>query len=375
MNTVRRPWWTRLSPEWEQQYLEQTLKGQFDLMPVEKIWRDLQPTLRQRGYRLRPRYDVGWKPSWLGTNIDPFWCEDYIKPYVSNVIDATRDDGLHVTIKRLDRASDEAEIAKFLSSPALRSNLYNHCVPILDTFPDPVKPGRSYLVMPLLRQFNDPEFTSVGEAVDFVRQTLEGLCFMHEHRVAHLDCATFNIMMDATDIYPQGWHPLRRSYARDGFTKLPAPLSRIDHHVRYYFIDYGLSIRFSEGESHIIRTRGGMPQEKTVPELLVDAPYDAYKTDIYILGCVYRKELYEKFTGLDSLLPLISAMADQEPSRRPTAAEALEHFRRIQAQLGPASLQWPLHPIDEILPVRVVRDTVAAAKGGINSIIRFVGQQ
>lgn len=107
------------------------------------------------------------------------------------------------------------------------------------------------------------------------------------------DCAALNILMDAADLFPQGWHPLRRDCALDALTQLPAPLSRTDHPVRYYFIDYGLSIRFSAGESHIIHTRGGMPQEKTVPELLVDAPYDAYKVDIYILGCVYRKELYE----------------------------------------------------------------------------------
>ncbi|KII93048.1 hypothetical protein PLICRDRAFT_170843 [Plicaturopsis crispa FD-325 SS-3] len=375
-DTVRWPWYTRVSQETAQQISEETKNGRYDLMPIEEIWRDLGPTLRRRGYRLRPRYDADWRPSWLGTNIEPFWCEDSITPRVFNVIDAVRDDGLRVAIKRLDHTPDEIKIAKFLSSPALRCDPSNHCVPILDAFPDPVKPERSYLVMPSLRHFNEPEFTSVGEAVDFMGQTLEGLWFMHEHRVAHLDCATYNIMMDATRLYPQGWHPLRRDCEPDAFTQLSAPPSRTDNLIRYYFIDFGLSIRFSEGESHIIRTSGGMPQEKTVPELLVDAPYDAYKTDIYILGCVYRKELYEKFTGLDFLLPLISPpMADQEPSRRPTAAEALEHFRRIQAQLGPASLQWPLHPIDEILPVRVVRDTVAAAKGGINSIIRFVGQQ
>ncbi|KII93060.1 hypothetical protein PLICRDRAFT_101119 [Plicaturopsis crispa FD-325 SS-3] len=373
--TVRWPWWTKVSPERAQQVVEETKNGRYDLMPVEKIWRDLQPTLRQRGYRLRPRYDADWKPSWLGTDIDPFWCEDSLAARVYNIIDATRDDGLRVAIKRVERKSEEVEIAKFLSSPTLRCNPLNHCIPILDVFPDPVKPGRTYIVMPILRPFDDPTFAYVGEVADFVGQTLEGLLFMHEQRVAHLDCAALNILMDAADLFPQGWHPLRRDCALDALTQLPAPLSRTDHPVRYYFIDYGLSLRFSAGESHIIHTRGGMPQEKTVPELLVDAPYDAYKVDIYILGCVYRKELYEKFTGLDFLSPLIADMTHPDPSRRPTAAEALAQFRRIQAQLDPSSARWPLHPVDEILPVRVVRDTVAAAKGGISSIMRFVGQQ
>ncbi|KII93063.1 hypothetical protein PLICRDRAFT_170855 [Plicaturopsis crispa FD-325 SS-3] len=376
-DTARWPWWTKVSAERAQQYLEDTENGDFDLKDVELKWRDLHPTLRQRGYRLRPRYNTDWKPSWVGTNIDPYWCEDSIAPEEYNVMDATRNDGLVVAIKRIDLRpnNDELGIACLLSSPALRSNSLNHCVPILDVFRDPIIQSRTYLVMPILRPFNEPAFQLHGEIVDFVSQTLQGLLFMHEQHVAHLDCGALNIMMDATALYPQGWHPWRLNYAPNAITKVSPVASRIDHPVRYYFIDYGLSIRFFEGESSIIRTRGGIPQEKTVPELLVDAPYDAYKVDIYILGCVYRKELYEKFTGLDFLSPLIADMTHPDPSRRPTSAEALAQFRRIQAQLDSSSARWPLHPVDEILPVRVVRDTVAAAKGGISSIMRFVGQQ
>lgn len=90
-----------------------------------------------------------------------------------NIIDATRDDGLRVAIKRVERKSEEVEIAKFLSSPTLRCNPLNHCIPILDVFPDPVKPGRTYIVMPILRPFDDPTFAYVGEVADFVGQTLD----------------------------------------------------------------------------------------------------------------------------------------------------------------------------------------------------------
>ncbi|KII93067.1 hypothetical protein PLICRDRAFT_378476 [Plicaturopsis crispa FD-325 SS-3] len=374
-DAASKPWWTKVSPERAQQYLEDTENGRYDLMPAEEMWRDLRPTLEARGYRLRPRYDANWKPSWLGTHIDPHWCEDSIKPDVHNIIDAVRDDGLGVAIKRIESGPNEVEIAKFLSSPALRDHPSNHCVPILDVFSDPIQPGRTYIVMPNLRPFDLPKFMYFDEVVDFVSQTLQGILFMHENNVAHLDCGAFNIMMDATPLYPHGWHPWRLNYAPNATTELSAPPSRTDHHVQYYLIDYGLSLRFFPGGSSIIRTRGGIPQEKTVPELSIDEPYDAYKVDIYILGCVYRKELYEKFTGLEFLLPLILTMTDQEPSRRPTAAEAFAQFHRIQAQLDLASTRWPLHPVDEILPVRLVRDTVAAAKGGISTVMRFVGQQ
>lgn len=84
------PWWIKVTPERAQQYLKDTENGRYDLMPAEEMWKDLRPTLEARGYRLRPRYDANWKPSWLGTLIDPHWCEDSIKPDVSSC-------GIHVS--------------------------------------------------------------------------------------------------------------------------------------------------------------------------------------------------------------------------------------------------------------------------------------
>lgn len=68
-------------------------------------------------------------------------------------------------------------------------------------------------------------------------------------------------------------------------------------------------------------------------------------------------------------------MTDEEPSRRPPAAKAFMQFCRIHEQLDPASARWRLRPVNETVPERVVRDTVAVARGGINSIMRLVGQQ
>ncbi|KII93046.1 hypothetical protein PLICRDRAFT_170842 [Plicaturopsis crispa FD-325 SS-3] len=311
VSSRRWPRWTRVSAEWAEKYLQDTKNGRFDLKDVELKWRDLHPTLRRRGYRLRPRYEEDWRPSWLGTDIDPHWCEDSIGPEVYNIMDATRDDGKVVAIKRVDHNLQEVEIARLFSSPGLSSNPLNHCVPLLDFFPDPIIKTRMYLVMPILRPFDEPAFQLHGEVVDFVNQTLQGLWFMHEHHVAHRDCGALNIMMDATALYPQGWHPWRLNCAPDAISEVSPASSRIDR---------------------------------------------------------------SKFTGLDFLLPLLSAMTDHKPCQRPTAAEALAHFRRIQAQLDPRSARWPLHPVDETLPVRVMRDTVAAAKGGISSIMSFVGQ-
>lgn len=48
----------------------------------EHFWVDLQPFLFSRGYRLRPRYDPDWIPSWHTSKKWPHDCEDSIDSQV-----------------------------------------------------------------------------------------------------------------------------------------------------------------------------------------------------------------------------------------------------------------------------------------------------
>ncbi len=96
----------------------------------------------------------------------------------------------------------ESVIAQHLSSPPLSEDSRNHCCPILEVLEDPFDTDLRLLVMPILRKFNDPKFATVGEAVEFFRQSfqvrtcvhlsqysyefrMQGLSFMHEQHVAH----------------------------------------------------------------------------------------------------------------------------------------------------------------------------------------------
>lgn len=89
-------------------------------------------------------------------------------------MDANRlEDGQTIAIKRVRRTSNEIAIAKIFSSERNREQLKNHCVPILHHFYDRLDPQWDYLVMPLLRKFDSPEFYAASEVVEFVRQTLE----------------------------------------------------------------------------------------------------------------------------------------------------------------------------------------------------------
>lgn len=67
----------------------------------------------------------------------------------------------------------EADIGSFFSSGDRASNPRNHCVPIYDVLRVPDEEDAQILVMPLLRKYGDPPFETVGEVVDFFRQTIE----------------------------------------------------------------------------------------------------------------------------------------------------------------------------------------------------------
>lgn len=92
------------------------------------------------------------------------------------MLDATRiSDGTHVMLKIIRPSIHpyEAEIGTYLSSPTLKSDPKNHCIPILDVLKLPDIEDRIMLVMPLLRRYNRPALRTVGEAVDFFDQIFE----------------------------------------------------------------------------------------------------------------------------------------------------------------------------------------------------------
>lgn len=62
---------------------------------------------------------------------------------------------------------------ELFSSDGRQEDPRNHCVPLLDTFVDDCDPKHCFLVMPLLQSFDSPDFESVDEVIEFVRQTLE----------------------------------------------------------------------------------------------------------------------------------------------------------------------------------------------------------
>ena len=93
-------------------------------------------------------------------------------------MDAVRiEDGRQVMLKMVlpEEGPYELLITQLFSSPGLKGDSKNHCVPLLDlvnlsqSSPD----GRKLMVIPFLRPFKNPRFQTYGEFVAFFMQISE----------------------------------------------------------------------------------------------------------------------------------------------------------------------------------------------------------
>jgi len=324
----------------------------------EQRWRDRMEFLRARGYLLRPRYHPDWTPSWRGTGKHPLYFEDAIHlPAREHLIDATRvSDGTLVYIKRVRTGDQESQILQMLSPLSLPRQPGNHCVPLLEIFQDEDDEDISYMVMPFLRQIDEPPFETVFNVVDLVDQLLEGLVYIHERGVAHRDCAHYNLMMDASMLYPEGFHPVKTDFFPDGLTPLKDRY-RGDTPVRYYYIDFGIS-SFIPPDVYPRLVVGDRGRDQEVPELSAETPYDPFKVDIFIIGNMLRHYFFEMYSNVHFLSPLIEAMTATDPAARPDASGASALWKDSRSRIGYVNWAWRLQPRDEPSFKRVVCDTV-----------------
>ena len=109
--------------------------------------------------------------------------------------------------------------------------------------------------------------------------------------VTYRDFCALNLMMDASRLIPGGFH----------FSAPWSPPNAATHGLKYhdrskvapmkyYLIDFGLCSMLPDKHSRVTGVYG---QDKTVPELSWDTPYDPFKVDIYQFGNVLRETLID----------------------------------------------------------------------------------
>lgn len=336
-----------------------------ELLPEEQFWKEFQPWLLSHGYKLRPRYDPNWKPSWTGTKKSPLNCEDHRRLHTINVLDAIRtSDDTRVILKSVwrDAGPQEASILMYLSQEEYTSKPDNHSVPVIEVLEVPNHENHHIVAMPPLRPFDDPPMRTIGEAVDFFRQIFAGLKFLHEQNIAHRDCCSQNIMMESTQLYPEGFDFIDIDRKPGGRGK-PRHYSRTERPPRYYFIDYGISTWYYDHQPHIeIPVKGG---DKTAPEhaILVDGkrvPCDPFPTDIYYLGNLIKTQFIEPNVNFGFMRSLANDMIQEDPAKRPSIDEVIKRFNDIMARLSWFRLRSRIVPKSDIKfpPVYLVKEII-----------------
>ncbi|KAL5638217.1 hypothetical protein ACGC1H_005053 [Rhizoctonia solani] len=311
----------------------------YGLNNTEQVWVTHEPYLKARGYTLRPRYRPGWVPSWKYNGKYPADCEDCWELPAVETLDAIRKrDNKHVSLKKSmpsnGKAQNELEILQYLSQHGVHSDPRNHALQLLDSFPIPGSINGVFLVTPFLLDWDAVPFSRFSELMDFIQQILEGLQFLHSHHIAHRDAHAGNIMMDASLLYSEPFHPCDPHSSLDGKRRLKIK-SRFEAPVRYCFVDFGLSSHFSSLRSRRLVT-GVKGREQRAPELLhaVPPPYDPFKLDIFTIGMVFKENIFQKYRGFHDLRSWVDSMTAVNPNARPNADEALRLYMQWASLQG-----------------------------------------
>ncbi|KAJ4468464.1 hypothetical protein C8J55DRAFT_584759 [Lentinula edodes] len=109
-------------------------------------------------------------------------------------------------MKCVKRLSDEERVPTSFSNSEHAWNPSNHCVPVLGTTTIPDSSDHVILVMRWMQPvLSVARFRPIGDSADHERMILQGLQYVHRNGVAHRDCSTNNMMVDATVISHVRW--------------------------------------------------------------------------------------------------------------------------------------------------------------------------
>ena len=92
-------------------------------------------------------------------------------------------------------------------------------------------------------------------------------------------------MMDASELYPQGYHPIDIDRSRDFKGKAKQSFTRSQKCPKYYLIDFGISAQYEDVDTaRDFPIAGG---DKSPPEFQgqgLFSWYNPFPTDIYYIG-------------------------------------------------------------------------------------------
>ncbi|KZV66227.1 hypothetical protein PENSPDRAFT_612941 [Peniophora sp. CONT] len=106
----------------------------------------------------------------------------YTMVFVENLMDEPHSPTASMMIMHAPADSNELHLLKALDSDPLRDDPWNPAPRILH---HSTRGDKTVVCFERLFEYDQPPLATVANVVDFVRQALEGLSFLHENRIAH----------------------------------------------------------------------------------------------------------------------------------------------------------------------------------------------
>ncbi|KAF9035560.1 hypothetical protein BJ165DRAFT_1509985 [Panaeolus papilionaceus] len=232
--------------------------------------------------------------------------------------DHNRDD---VVIRLISGAepSEELKVWQRLHSPALKNHPRNRSIPVLGylTFD-----RLTFIVMPRWGCSIDHDFATTEEVFYFADCILDFVDFLHENRIVHRDLTDTNTCINVISKVGE-WFVEGRCNPKDAL---------------YAVLDFGHSVAY--------------PLESNLDEITTTLCYgtelkphgerNPFKLEMYWVGRMLQRHVRVVEEFIPEIAPYFDNIIEADEAHRPSAKEALEQFRQLQASLSVEQLQKPL---------------------------------
>ncbi|KAF7294917.1 Protein kinase domain-containing protein [Mycena indigotica] len=207
-------------------------------------------------------------------------------------------DGLRVMVKAVHRWSREFRVICLLH--CLREDPMNHCIPILDL----IESDDDDVALIVMEQWSSQLIDDDGPCnlrlfIAAIRQCIEHVTFMHQHRIAHLDISLRNLLTD--------------------------------YKGHYAYIDYELSRCFDSQESICIHD---FRSTEIPPECEHGECRDPFKADVWALAILILRACKLAGYCIPEFLRFTQPMLHSDLRQRPSMTQVLAAYDEMVSSIG-----------------------------------------
>ncbi|TRM58823.1 kinase-like domain-containing protein [Schizophyllum amplum] len=303
---------------------------------VYLVWQHLSGVFLNRGYELYvPRknhatekffpqvYPSGYVDSTfvesaaiMGNGYCTFESRRYVEAFNPRSVfwAATNKSGHEFIIKAVYDGRDAAglrhlRILAYLARDDVQLDPRNRTVPVVELVEHE---QYTFAVFPRWTKYVESDIKTPSTAIECCVQLTEGLAFLHENRIAHLNISPDNVMFNFFGYAIPGYRPIAEH--------LP---------VKYGFVDFGESEFLDGSRDAFAPPRPTSIRRTRAPEVNSGQPFDPFVADVWQMGMFMLVQFYDLTGFTREFLPILQAMLCL-PEDRISMADAHQRLKSLR---------------------------------------------